>query len=86
MESERCGTQEHVPEKGRVRLDYRQVNISGQILEISQSRSIEGKWVKNGAGEKVRGWLNGIDISRVSRKRYEKKHPECRKQKDRNSE
>ena len=23
-----------------------------------------------GAGEKVRGWLNGIDISRVSRKSY----------------
>jgi hypothetical protein len=47
MESERCGTQEHVPEKGRVRLDYRQVNISDQILETSQSRSIEEKCVKN---------------------------------------
>ena len=47
MESERCGTQEHVPEKGRVRLDYRQVNISDQILEISLSRSIEEKCAEN---------------------------------------
>ena len=46
MESERCGTQEHVPEKGRVRLVYRQVNISDQVHEISQSRSIEEKCVK----------------------------------------
>ena len=46
MESERCGTQEHVSEKGRVRLDYRQVNISDQILEISLSRSIEETCVK----------------------------------------
>ena len=45
MESERCGTQEHVPEKERVRLDYPQVNISDQVLEISQSRSIEEKCV-----------------------------------------
>ena len=47
MESERCGTQEHVPEKGSVRLVYRQVNISDQILEISLSRSIEETCVKN---------------------------------------
>ena len=47
MESERCGTQEHVPEKGRVRLDYRQINISDQIPKISQSRSFEEKCVKN---------------------------------------
>ena len=47
MESECCGTQEHVPERGRVRLDYRQVNISDQILEISLSRSIEETCVKN---------------------------------------
>jgi hypothetical protein len=46
MESERCGTREHVPEKGRVRMDYPQVNISYQVLEISQSRSIEEKCVK----------------------------------------
>ena len=25
---------------------------------------------QKGAGEKVRGWLNGIDISRVSRKSF----------------
>ena len=46
MKYEHCGTQEHVPEKGRVRLVYRQVNISDQVLEISQSRSIEEKCVK----------------------------------------
>ena len=38
---------------------------------------------KKDAGGKVRGWLNGIEISRVSRKIYTRTHPMAVKSKER---
>ena len=46
MESERCGTQEHVPEKGRVRLDRKShdLTIECDFASFLQTERLQSSW------------------------------------------